>query len=68
MANQAITQVGYGLTQALQNQAPIPIPAKRAPTENDTGYNIGQIWINTSANTAYVLTSVVANVANWLSI
>lgn len=63
--SQYINQVGYGLTQALQDQAPLPVKSKRAPTANDVGHPLGQVWVNIPANAAYVLTSVVNNQANW---
>lgn len=58
--------VGYGLTNALPNIFPAPIVSSRAPTANDTA-QIGQVWIDKPANQVYVLTSVVANVATWVS-
>lgn len=66
MANQPIIQVGYGLTQALENVFPQPIAAKRAPKTSDTGYQIGQIWIFVASNAPYILTSVAAGSATWL--
>jgi hypothetical protein len=60
-------QVGYGLTNALPTIYGPPIIAKRAPTTADK-YQIGQLWVNTSANTAYILTSIANNAASWLSI
>ena len=44
---------------------PPVIRAQRAPTTGDRRYKIGSVWINTSANTAYFLTSVVAGSATW---
>jgi hypothetical protein len=66
MATQPRIQVGYGLTQALENVFPIPIVAKRAPTTADTGYQIGQIWVYVAMNAPYILTSVLAGSATWL--
>ena len=58
----------YGFPQPTQSNLLAPIVAKRAPTTSDTGYAIGQIWVNKSGNTAFILTSVSAGSANWLSI
>jgi hypothetical protein len=65
MAIKQFIQTGYGLSQAIQNLTPEPVKAKRAPKTSDTGYEIGQIWVNVPANAAYVLTSITANSANW---
>lgn len=65
MSSQQFTQVSYGLTQSLINVFPSPIVSA---TQSPTGANLAQIgtlWINKSANTAYVLTSIVNNLANW---
>lgn len=60
---QFIQQVGYGLSSALPLLAEKPIKANRAPLAADKGYQLGQIWLYN--NGAYILTSVVANAANW---
>ena len=65
MANQPRLRVDYGFSQALNTVLPLPIAAKRAPTVNDTGYQLGQIWIYVALNAPYILTSVVAGVATW---
>lgn len=61
--------VGYGLSNALQNLAPEPIKATRAPTANDMALP-GTIWLDQSAagSDAYVLLAVSANAADWLAI
>jgi fibronectin-binding autotransporter adhesin len=56
--------VGYGLDNALQSLAPQPIIAQRAPTTSDTA-EIGTIWVDQPANTAYLLTSIANALANW---
>lgn len=63
--SQSIKQVSYGLSQALIEQAPKPIISKRAPTSGDKGYDLGQLWIYTTNGAAYILVSIVANVATW---
>lgn len=45
-----------------------PIIAKRDPTSADTGYPLGQIWVNKSANTVNILSSVAAGIANYVSV
>jgi hypothetical protein len=66
--SQYFNQVSYGLTQALITEAPAPILAQRAPTVNDKKWALGQLWIYSSTNAAYVLTSIVSNSATWLQI
>jgi hypothetical protein len=75
MANTNYQNVGYSLTQGpLTTLSALPIVAKRAPTIADFNYQIGQLWVQpkTSAgaalNSAWILTSVINNSANWLSI
>jgi hypothetical protein len=66
MARQYYNNVGYSLSQSpLNNLAPFPVVAKRAPTTADTGYAIGTIWIYSATNAPYILTSIVSNSANW---
>jgi len=57
--------VAYGLSDALPNVFPAPIVAKRVPTSSDIGYLFGQVWLVPASNVAYMLVSVVANVATW---
>jgi len=64
MSAKQLTQVSYGLSQPLINQSPQPIASKRNPTGDDKAM-IGTLWVNSSNNTAYIITSIVANVANW---
>lgn len=59
--------VAYGLSDALLNVAPLPIVSLRAPLSSDLA-PFGQIWIDKPTNTAYILTSIVSNAANWLQI
>jgi len=42
-----------------------PIVAQRAPTTNDTGYRIGQTWVDQSTNQIYALATVIAGSATW---
>lgn len=56
--------VAYGLTDSLLNVFPKPIIALRAPLATDKA-QLGTVWVNKAANTAYVLTSVINNVATW---
>lgn len=54
----------YTMNQPLYNIFPAPIIAKRSPATSDKA-QIGTIWINTVINGAWVLTSLVNNLANW---
>lgn len=42
-----------------------PIIAKRAPTSHDIGYPLGQVWIYSASNAAYILVSIASNSATW---
>lgn len=64
MSTRSINQTSYGLSQALINDAQVPTLALRAPTTSDKA-QIGNIWVDQPTNAAYILTSVVNNVANW---
>jgi len=74
MANRPFIVDAYGLQNPLQSVFPAPIIARRAPTTADTGYQIGTIWVEpkdssgTAVNAAWLLTSIINNSANWLSI
>lgn len=48
--------------------ATAPIKAKRNPTTSDTGYGLGQLWVNKSTGNSFQLTQVSAGVANWVEI
>lgn len=56
---------GYGLGSPLQNIFPEPITSTRAPTVGDTNYELGQVWINTTAASAFVLNQLSGGVATW---
>lgn len=43
------------------------IDGARDPLPVDIGYDIGTIWINKSSNSSWMLTSVVAGVASWVT-
>ena len=47
---------------------PQPVISLVAPNAQDTGYVIGQVWINTAASHVYYLISVtgVPQVATWI--
>lgn len=55
----------YSLGSPLSDLTPAPIVAQRNPTANDINYEIGQPWVNKSANRYYVLTSVTSGAATW---
>jgi len=58
----------YGLPQPTVNQFPTPIVARRDPTTSDTGYILGQIWVNKVSGTFFGMASVGGGVATWLSL
>ena len=58
----------YGMPRPLSGQNPSPIIAKRDPTVLDTGYAIGQNWVNTVLGTVFELVTVSAGAANWASL
>jgi len=58
----------YGFPMPTPNQFPIPIAARRDPAASDTGYIIGQVWVNRTAGTIFALTSNAGGIATWLSI
>lgn len=60
------SNVGYGLTNALQDLSPQPIISQRAPTTRDFA-EIGTIWVDQPRNDSFILTSVVANSASWIN-
>lgn len=67
MASRVYKQNLYGFPSPLANQSNPPIVSQRAPTTRDFA-PIGQIWIDTPNDDAYVLTSIVSNSASWINI
>lgn len=55
----------YGFPQPLQKQSPSPIIGKRAPTTNDTGYPLGQLWVDKQNRHSYILGAVSQGNAHW---
>jgi hypothetical protein len=56
--------VAYCLNQPYARIFPSPIVSKRAPLTTDKA-QIGTVWVQSSANSAWILTSIVANSATW---
>jgi hypothetical protein len=56
---------GYGISNPLQDVFPSPIVATRDPTTSDTNYQLGQVWVNSSDDQSWTLTSVSSGSANW---
>jgi hypothetical protein len=57
----------YGLGAPLQYVFAAPVVALRNPANTDTGYDIGQIWVNSSAFSSYTLTGFNSNgVPQWV--
>lgn len=67
MASAQRLNTAYGLDNPIQVLSTLPIKAKRAPTPRDKA-QIGQQWIDTSTNTVYECTSIVANVTQWTNL
>lgn len=67
---QSYQNVGYSLGQGpLSLLAPLPVVSKsRAPTTADKNFPLGQMWVYTASNIAYILTSIANNSATWTSI
>ncbi len=57
----------YGLSQAIVRVAPTPIISKRSPGVSDFAAP-GTIWTNILTNQVYILASIVANSATWVSV
>lgn len=58
--------VGYSLQQGpLSTLSPLPIIALRVPTTADKGFPLGQMWVYKTANSVFVLSSIVSNLATW---
>ena len=54
----------YGLSAPYNKTFPTPIIASRDPTSSDFAEQ-GQVWINESSNSTFVLTSNAGGAANW---
>ena len=64
--NRYYNNTAYSFGQGpLTDMAAVPIVSPRNPTANDTGYQLGQLWVATTSNNAYILTSVKAGLATW---
>lgn len=55
----------YGLPQPTNTGYIKPIVALRAPTSSDTGYPIGQIWVDKTNANYYGLSAISAGAATW---
>lgn len=55
----------YGFPQPLTQVFPPPIIAARAPTTSDYQYPLGQEWVDSVGQNAYILVNVASNVATW---
>lgn len=55
----------YGLPQPLTQVFPSPIRVGRAPLTTDIHYQIGQQWIDTAGDDAYILVDITAGSATW---
>lgn len=64
--NNIRNRVAYGLSDALLAVAPSPIISKRAPTAADLA-PLGQIWIDTVLQDAYILVAIISNAGVWIN-
>lgn len=55
----------YGSPGPLYNQSAPPVISVRSPTADDTGYPLGQMWVNKTSDLIYLLTSVSGGQAAW---
>ena len=58
----------YGFPQPTQSNLQAPVIAKRDPGTADTGYSLGQSWVNKSSGTQWFLVGVAAGSATWSSV
>lgn len=58
----------YGFPSPISDQNPLPIKANRAPTTEDVGFSLGQLWVDIPNNEIYALVNVVGGVAQWNSL
>lgn len=58
----------YGFPQPTQSNLLPPVVANRAPTAQDTGYSLGQNWVNKSSGACYILGQVAAGAAVWVAV
>lgn len=64
--NRSGVNVGYGLSNALQDLAPQPIVANRNPGAADKA-ELGTIWVNPNTENYYVATATASNQTTWVS-
>lgn len=57
----------YGFESPLTPSVDVPIISQRAPTTTDYA-SLGREWIDVPTNAVYFLTSIVSNVATWVSV
>jgi hypothetical protein len=55
----------YGIGKPFEDIFPVPVQSTRVPTTADKGYDVGQVWINTSTDQSWFLTSVTSGSATW---
>jgi hypothetical protein len=55
----------YGYETPVVTVFPSPVAAFRIPATSDTGYLVGQLWINQTTNQCWIMTSVAGGLATW---
>lgn len=66
-ARNIYNKVAYGFNDPLTDVFQRPLVSNRDPNGNDK-YALGTTWVNKSTDTAFILCSVFANVANWVGV
>lgn len=65
---QSTTQSLYGYPQGVVPQFPSPFVANRAPSTLDTGFQLGQIFVDKLHGTVSMLVTNAGGIATWLSL
>jgi hypothetical protein len=55
----------YGLDNSIQEVMPLPIVVGRAPTAADSGFEKGQVWIDSDGDAAYTFIGTTAGAGVW---
>lgn len=64
MSKRQQQRTAYGLSDAILNVPLLPVVSTRVPATNDVT-NLGSLWVNKSADSAYILTKIASNAATW---
>lgn len=67
MSVRQLPQTAYGKSQALIGIAQDPIISDRDPTTSDKA-QLATIWVNKVSSAAFILASIISNVATWVTV